>query len=83
LENVINFGLPEIDDRYHIWRVPLKSKRSTIGEIVIDAKTSLINEQKSTSKQVLEARLLGRKDEEPSEKLKSAMTPSQYLYQKS
>jgi len=26
LLNAIDFGLPEIDDRYHIWRVPLISK---------------------------------------------------------
>jgi hypothetical protein len=26
LENAISFGLPEVDDRYHIWRVPLLSK---------------------------------------------------------
>jgi len=63
LENVISFGLPEIDDRYHIWRVPLKHNRKAIGEIVIDAKTSLIEEAKTTSKDVLEARLLGRKKE--------------------
>ncbi len=23
LENAANFGLPEIDDRYHYWRVPI------------------------------------------------------------
>ena len=23
LENVVDFGLPEVDDRYHIWRVTL------------------------------------------------------------
>jgi len=62
LEKVIDFGLPEVDDRYHIWRVPLLSKNSeNIGEIVIDAITSLINEKKSSDKQVLESRLLGRK----------------------
>jgi DNA modification methylase len=71
LANVVQFGLPEIDDRYHIWRVPLKSNDRAIGEIVIDAKTSLIEEKKSTSKHVLEARLLGRKNEEPKKKLKS------------
>lgn|GEM_PF-4385771 len=44
LENAIVFGLPEIDDRYHIWRVPLLNiaKRERIGEVVIDAHTSLI-----------------------------------------
>jgi DNA modification methylase len=62
LENVIDFGLPEIDDRYHIWRVPLVGQASheRIGEIVIDAYTSLIVEDKSTNPDVLESRLLGR-----------------------
>jgi len=73
LENVINFGLPEIDDRYHIWRVPLKSQLSTIGEIVIDAQTSIINFKKTTSKQVLEARILGRKNEVKEQKEKSGV----------
>ena len=63
LDNAIDFGLPEIDDRYHIWRVPLKSKsEEVIGEIVIDAITTLINEKKSTNKDLLESRLLGRKN---------------------
>jgi len=62
LEKAIEFGLPEIDDRYHIWRVPLLSKtKEHIGEIVIDAVTSLINQKKSTNKVLLESRLLGRK----------------------
>ncbi|HET7115370.1 MAG TPA: site-specific DNA-methyltransferase [Hanamia sp.] len=62
LEKAIDFGLPEIDDRYHIWRVPLLSKnKENIGEIVIDAITTLVNEKKSTDKDVLESRLLGRK----------------------
>ena len=62
LENAISFGLPEVDDRYHIWRVPLVSKASQerIGEVVIDAYTSLIIEDKSTSAGILESRLLGR-----------------------
>jgi len=63
LDNAIDFGLPEIDDRYHIWRVPVKSKNNeNIGEIVIDALTTLINEKKTTNKEVLESRLLGRKN---------------------
>jgi DNA modification methylase len=62
LDKVIDFGLPEVDDRYHIWRVPLLSMNNDpIGEIVIDAITSLINEKKSSSKEILESRLLGRK----------------------
>ena len=62
LENAIDFGLPEIDDRYHVWRVPLLNRNTQdfIGEIVIDARTSLILEHKSTAPETLEARLLGR-----------------------
>jgi len=62
LENAINFGLPEVDDRYHVWRVPLVAKVGGIrlGEVVIDARTSLIVENKSTNPETLEARLLGR-----------------------
>lgn len=65
LEKAISFGLPEVDDRYHFWRVPLLNKSSSerIGEVVIDAHTSLILETKSTSTEILEARLLGRKAE--------------------
>lgn len=73
LEKVISFGLPEIDDRYHIWRVPLKHNKKAIGEIVIDAKTSLVDDQKTTSKQVLEARLLGRNPEENEKKEKNSI----------
>lgn len=62
LDKAVDFGLPEIDDRYHIWRVPILSKnKENIGEIVIDAITTLINDKKSTTKEVLESRLLGRK----------------------
>lgn len=62
LENAVKFGLPEIDDRYHIWRVPLlNGSKENIGEIVIDAITTLINEKKTTNKDILESRLLGRK----------------------
>jgi len=38
LSKVLNFGLPEVDDRYHFWRVPLLIQGKTvIGEVVIDA----------------------------------------------
>lgn len=64
LQNAVGYGLPEVDDRYHFWRVPLLNRTSKIqiGEIVIDAYTSLILENKSTAPDVLEARLLGRDD---------------------
>lgn len=62
LENAIDFGLPEVDDRYHVWRVPLiaRSNGERLGEVVIDARNSLILEGKSTDPATLEARLLGR-----------------------
>ena len=62
LDAAVGFGLPEVDDRYHVWRVPLRNARTrdNVGEIVIDARTSLVREDKSTNKDVLEARLLGR-----------------------
>ena len=60
LENAIIFGLPEIDDRYHIWRVPLKSKgnKSVIGEIVVDAYTGEVLVDRTTTPNLLESRLL-------------------------
>ncbi|MEK7722291.1 MAG: hypothetical protein AAB359_07875, partial [Elusimicrobiota bacterium] len=66
LENAVGFGLPEVDDRYHIWRVPLvkSGTKERIGEVVIDAYTSLVSASETTASDVLEARLLGRKEAE-------------------
>lgn len=72
LNKVVSFGLPEIDDRYHIWRIPLKSlSKDNIGEIVIDAITSFINIKKTTNKEILENRLLGRKDNKRTKEVKN------------
>lgn len=72
LNKVISFGLPEIDDRFNIWRVPLKSVAGEkIGEVVIDAITSLIDSDKTTDKGILENRLLGRSVGRPKVKVKS------------
>lgn len=62
LHEAISLGLPEIDDRYHVWRVPLVSRdaKERVGEVVIDAYTSFLLKDKSTSPAVLEARLLKR-----------------------
>ncbi len=63
LLEVISLGLPEIDDRFHIWRVPLVKYKTKerIGEVTIDAKNSLIIKQKTTTPEILESRLLHRK----------------------
>ncbi|OIO30716.1 site-specific DNA-methyltransferase [Candidatus Nomurabacteria bacterium CG1_02_43_90] len=72
LDKAITFGLPEVDDRSHIWRIALinKSDKSRIGEIVIDAKTSLVDEKRSTKKEFLEQRLLKRDTSEQKIKTK-------------
>jgi len=64
LVQAINLGLPEIDDRYNIWRVPLISglSKEKIGEVVIDAFTTEILSDKTTKPSMLEARLLGKKE---------------------
>lgn len=75
LEKVVSFGLPEIDDRFNIWRIPLKSKSGErIGEIVIDAITTFIDSSKTTSKEILENRLLGRANSSAKKK-KSSQIP--------
>ena len=59
LENVVKFGLPEIDDRYHYWRVPIRAKSGNkIGEVVIDAYSTEIIAAKTTKPEILTARLL-------------------------
>jgi DNA modification methylase len=60
LNHIVSLGLPEIDDRYHVWRVPLLhiSNGERVGEAVIDARTSLIVAQKSTKPETLAARLI-------------------------
>jgi DNA modification methylase len=71
LEKVIDFGLPEVDDRYHIWRVPLITKnKETIGQVIIDAVSTFIDNSKTTEKDILEARLLGRKPQKEKSKNK-------------
>ena len=66
LEKAVDFGLPEVDDRYHIWRVPLlkPGTNKRIGEVVIDAYTSLVTVNETTAPDVIEARLLGRNETE-------------------
>ena len=67
LEGALTFGLPEIDDRYHIWRVPLRAKsRTVVGEVVIDAISTLIDKRKTTTRKNLEKRLLGRVEKKSS-----------------
>ncbi|NCR38940.1 MAG: site-specific DNA-methyltransferase [Microcystis aeruginosa W13-11] len=59
LVNVIKLGLPEVDDRYHIWRVPLcNEQKKNVGEVVIDAYTTEILADRTTRTEIIIARLL-------------------------
>ena len=60
LSQMITLGLPEVDDRYHVWRVPLCNKINDerVGETVIDAYTTAILHEKTTKPAMLESRLL-------------------------
>jgi len=53
----VKFGLPEIVDRYHIWKVPLIYKDQSIGEIAVDAYTKKMNEKLSTEFEILYNRI--------------------------
>ena len=55
----VDFGLPEVDDRYHIWRVPVlqAASKHRVGECVIDAKTATVVRERSTDHDVLRTRL--------------------------
>lgn len=76
LENAVTFGLPEIDDRYSVWRLPLLDhSQKRLGEMVIDGKTSLIMKDKSTAKEILENKLLGRSDSTAATKHKEKKMP--------
>ncbi len=64
LANATELGLPEVDDRYHIWRVPVRSPQgSPVGEVAIDAYTTEILPAKTTRAEIITARLL-RQDEQ-------------------
>lgn len=59
LANAVVLGLPEVDDRYHHWRVPLCAENGNkIGEVVIDAYTTEILLARTTKPDLLTARLL-------------------------
>jgi DNA modification methylase len=62
LSAAVTFGLPEIDDRYHVWRVPILAgaTMARVGEIVIDARTAMVDTVRSTDPGTVRARLARR-----------------------
>jgi len=72
LAQVTKLGLPEIDDRYHYWRVPVcVNHGEKIGEVVIDAYSTEIIASKTTKPELLIARLLKQDEEKVIEKKKN------------
>lgn len=59
------FGLPEVDDRYHVWRVPVLRGARRLGEIVVDARAGSVQPERSTVAEVFRARWNGGGGEEP------------------
>lgn len=57
LPELTSFGLAEVDDRYHVWRVPLLFDDQRVGEIVIGARTGAVDANRSTSRSSVCARL--------------------------
>lgn len=58
-ENFV-FGLPEVDDRYNIWRVPLRlaiQEKKKIGEIILNADNGTVDYERSTKKDIILARI--------------------------
>jgi len=50
-----NLGLPEIDDRYHVWRVAILDQNSRAGEIVIDAYSGIVLANKSSKPKTIKS----------------------------
>lgn len=73
LQQIVKLGLPEIDDRYHYWRVPVLKKdgKTKLGEVVIDAYTTSVLSEKTTRPEIIESRLLQRDDKANSAKSRS------------
>lgn len=71
------FGLPEIDDRHHVWRVPINDRAGVrAGEIVIDAKRGAVSAAKSTRPALIAKRLDRAGGTAPKKKRAGARRPA-------
>lgn len=63
-QNEVIFGLPEVDDRYHVWRVPvLAASRTRLGEVVISARDGSVDTVRSSDPRLIRSVVLEREDE--------------------
>ena len=50
----VKLGLPEVDDRYHVWRIPiLDLSKNRVGEVVLSSKSGEIDKGKSSESSVM------------------------------
>ena len=54
---VLSYGLPEINDRYHTWKVPVMCNGSSFGDIIINAYSCEINKELSSDLDIIERRI--------------------------
>lgn len=54
----ITFGLPEINDRYDIWKVPLLFSGEAVGDIVINAYSEAIDNKLSSEISIIKNRII-------------------------
>ncbi len=55
--NNISYGLPEVNDRYHVWKVPIKYCGVDVGDIIVNAYTREIDTALSSDFSVIEGRI--------------------------
>lgn len=78
--DLLEYGLPEIVDRYHVWNVPILYKSFfNIGEIVIDAKDGSINLELSSDIDILNNRILNIENHKINNKDKAIIVANNYL----
>lgn len=57
----LGFGLPEVDDRYHVWRVPIiRGEQERLGELVFSAKSASFDASRSTEPDLIQKRLASK-----------------------
>lgn len=66
--NDISFGLPEINDRYDTWKVPVLSNNQFLGDIIINAFGGNINKKLSSEISIIQKRIDSAKKKESHKK---------------
>jgi DNA modification methylase len=69
----VKLGLPEVDDRYHVWRIPvLDLSKNRVGEVVLSSKSGEIDSGKSSETSVMSTKLAEQIQIETEKKQKSS-----------